>query len=408
MRHPLALFLLLLVTVLYIVATALSHQHPIWPYVAAFAEAGMVGALADWFAVVALFRHPMGLPIPHTAVLEKNQQRLGTGLADFLDRNFLSQTHVRARLAQWNAAEWLSGWLQRPDNVRSLTQPLVATAEFGLGAMDDTRVREFFTRNVRTALRQVDVSGSTAAILDGLTAEQRHQELLDEVLQQLAKMVESDTAQQHITQAIARELKALRYLALDQAAARLTTRKIIAAVARNLAEMGQSPEHPLRQRFDQSVRDWIARLKTDPALQLQASQLRDHLLEHPALNQYLEQVWGDLLRWLSRDLQDPDSTLRQRLEAGIAHLGRELESNADMQQWVNDQVQAMGPQVIERYRPAIRRYVSERVGQWDTRELIDEVESHLGKDLQYIRINGTLVGGLVGLTIHTVTQWVMG
>lgn len=407
MRHPLALSLLLAAVVLYIVATAYSGHHPAWPYVAAFAEAAMVGALADWFAVVALFRHPMGVPIPHTAVLAKNQHRLGQGLAEFIDRNFLTARHVRERLAQWDAAAWLAEWLQKPQNVRTLVQPLAATADFGVKAMDDDRVREFFTRNVRMALAKVDVSGNTAAILHGLTAEGRHQALFDDVLTQLARAVESDTTQQHITQAIARELKALRYLALDQVAARVGTRQIVHAVARNLKDMGESPDHPLRLRFDASVLDWIERLKSDPELQLKAAAMRDQMLEHPALAEYLDKVWSDVLAWLARDVNDPESTLRQRLEAGIAHLGRELQTQPAMQQWVNAQVLDVGPQIVERYRGAIRGYISDRVGEWDTRELIGEVETHLGRDLQYIRINGTLVGGLVGLIIHTLTQLFM-
>ena len=172
--------------------------------------------------------------------------------------------------------------------------------------------------------------------------------------------------------------------------------------------MGESPEHPLRQRLDRAVRDWIERLRNDPQLQQKANQVRDDLLQHPALNEYLQALWGDLLRWLERDVQDPHSSLHQRLIAGITHLGCELQDNPQMQQWLNAQVQELGPQIVERYRPAIRRYISERVGQWDTRELIEEVETHLGRDLQYIRINGTLVGGLVGLVIHTLTQWAMG
>ncbi|RMW97615.1 DUF445 domain-containing protein [Allofranklinella schreckenbergeri] len=407
MRHPLALSLLLAATVLYIVATALHAQHPVWPYVAAFAEAAMVGALADWFAVVALFRHPLGLPIAHTAVLARNQQRLGQGLADFIDRNFLSASHVRERLAQFNAAPWLAQWLQQPHNVRALMQPLTAAVDFGVHAMDDARVRAFFIRNVRQALGKLDVSGSTAAVLNGLTAEGRHQALLDDILAQLARVVESESAQQHITQAIARELKALRYLALDQVTARAGTRQIVRALARNLKDMGESPDHPLRQRFDAAVQGWIERLQQDEQVQLKASTLRDQLLAHPALGAYLEQVWGDVLAWLARDVNDPASSLHQRLEAAITHLGRELEAQPAMQQWVNAQVQQIGPQIVERYRSAIHRYITDRVGQWDTRELIEEVEGHLGRDLQYIRINGTLVGGIVGLAIHTLTQWVM-
>lgn len=407
MRHPLALFLLIAVTLTYCVAIAMRGQHPIWPYVAAFAEAGMVGALADWFAVVAMFRHPMGIPIPHTAVLAKNQQRLGQGLSDFIERNFLSAHYIRSKLAQWDAAQWLAQWLQAPQNAQRLLEPLLVTTRFGLEAMDDTKVRAFFTHNVRTALQQINVSGSSAAILDSLTAQGRHQQLLSELTSQLAKAVESDSTQQHITQAIAKELRALRYLALDQAAARLTTRKIINAVARNLKDMGESSEHPMRQRLEAAIQDWINRLKVDPELQSKTNQLRDQLLEHPGLNEYLEQVWSDLLRWLKQDLSNPHSPLNERLESGVNHLGRELAHNPDLQHWVNSQVQSFGPQIVEYYRPAIGRLIQERVGEWDTKELIEEIESKLGKDLQYIRINGTLVGGLVGLIIYSLTQWVI-
>lgn len=408
MRHPLALFLLIAVTLTYCVAIALRNQHPAWAYVAAFAEAGMVGALADWFAVVAMFRHPMGIPIPHTAVLAKNQQRLGQGLADFIDRNFLSAQYIRSKLAQWDAAHWLAQWLQSPHNAQRLLQPVLATTRFGLEAMDDTKVRAFFTRNVRTALMQINVSNSSAAILDSLTAHGRHQQLLSDLTSQLAKAVESESTQQHITQAIAKELRALRYLALDQAAARLTTRKIVNAVARNLKDMGESTDHPMRQRLEGAIQDWIFRLKADPELQAKTEHFRDQLLEHPGLNEYLEQVWSDLLRWLMQDLSQSDSPLSQRLEAGVTHLGRELAYNPELQHWVNTQVQDLGPRVVEYYRPAIGLHIQQRVGEWDTRELIEEVENKLGKDLQYIRINGTLVGGLVGLVIYSVTQWVIG
>lgn len=408
MRHPLALFLLIAVTLTYCVAIALRAQHPAWAYVAAFAEAGMVGALADWFAVVAMFRHPMGIPIPHTAVLAKNQTRLGQGLADFIDRNFLSAHYIRNKLAQWDAAQWLAQWLQVPHNAQRLLQPVLATTRFGLEAMDDRKVRAFFTRNVRTALQQIDVSSSSAAILDSLTAQGRHQQLLSDLTTQLAKAVENESTQQHITQAIAKELRALRYLALDQAAARLTTRKIVNAVARNLKDMGESQEHPMRQRLEGAIQDWISRLKADPELQAKTNHFRDELLEHPGLNEYLEKVWSDLLRWLVQDLSQSDSPLAQRLEAGVSHLGRELAHNPELQHWVNAQVQDLAPRIVEYYRPAIGRHIQQRVGEWDTRELIEEVETKLGKDLQYIRINGTLVGGLVGLVIYSLTQWVIG
>lgn len=401
-----ALVLLFAAALVYILATVLEGQHSAWGYVAACAEAAMVGALADWFAVTALFRHPMGLPIPHTAVIANNQHRIGQGLADFLDQNFLATEPVRARLRDWDGAAWLAHWLQQPAQVQAWTQPLIAATRFGLNALDEASVQTFIARNAKAALQQLDFSGSARVVLNSLTTNNRHQELLDEVLVALARLLDSETTQQHISEAIAKELRALRYLALDKAAARLTTRKIVAAVARNVAEMGEDPAHPLRQRFDQAVHEWVQRLEHDPVLRAQVTQMGEQIINHPTLQEYLLKIWDDLRQWLDHDLNRPDSTVRQGLERLCSQWGQQLQDNPALQHWLNAQIQQLVPQVLDHYRPAIRKYVTERVSAWDTRELVREVEEHLGRDLQYIRINGTLVGGLVGLTIYSLTEWV--
>lgn len=406
MRH-IALILLFVAMAIYIFATANEASHPAWGYVAAAAEAAMVGALADWFAVVALFRHPMGLPIPHTAVIANNQHRIGEGLAVFLDQNFLSRQEIGRRLANWDGALWMAQWLQQPRNAQSLVDPAVAAMRFGLQAVDNASVQEFLARNAQTALRQIDFSASAGAVLDTLTVDNRHQKLLDEALAAMSGMLDNEVAQQHMTEAIAKELKALRYLALDKAAARLTTRKIVNAVTRNLTDMGQDPDHPLRQRFDAAVRRLVERLKNDPDLRERLRQMSYQLTSQPQLQQYLQEIWGDFQQWLDGDLANPESAIRQSLERACSHLGQNMEENPEMRQWLNIQIRSIAPEVVDRYRPAIKRYVVERVGSWDTRELVREVEEHLGQDLQYIRINGTIVGGLVGLVIYSLTQWIM-
>ncbi|QOF81745.1 DUF445 domain-containing protein [Variovorax sp. 38R] len=403
-----ALGLLCAAALLYAVASALHSQHPAWGYVAAFAEAAMVGAIADWFAVVALFRHPLGLPIPHTAIIPSNKDRIGAKLAGFICDNFLSTAQVLAKLRQFDAAARIAEWLARPASGERLGEWGVAATRYGLTAFDDERVRDFMGRAAAAGLAKIDLSRLTGQALDALTAGGRHQALLDDVLQQVAELLDGEEVQAHITEGIAREIKTLRYVGLDQVAAKLATRKIVAAIARTLAELAAEPDHPMRKRFDHFVDDFVVRLKLDPEFQQRGEQIRAELIAHPALGDYLHGLWGELLGWLHDDLGRPDSTIRQRIATMAGALGQRLQSNAAIRAWINEQLEAAAPAAIERYREDIRRYIEERVGEWNAHEMTDELERHIGRDLQFIRINGTLVGGLVGLLIHTATQLLRG
>lgn len=399
-----ALGLLFAAALLYVAATALESRHAAWSYVAAFAEAAMVGAIADWFAVVALFRHPLGLPIPHTAIIPANKDRIGAKLAGFICNNFLSTPQVLAKLAQFDPAARLADWLSRSDRAEKLAEHLIAAVRYGLSAFDDTRVRDFLGRMASAGLAQVDVSRLAGQALDALTADGRHQALLDGVLVQVARVVEGDEVQERITEAIAREIKALRYVGLDQVAAKLATRKIVDAVARTIGDMAAEPEHPLRLRFDVFMAGFIERLKSDPAFQQRGEAIRADLLAHPALGDYLHGLWSELLEWLHDDLAKTDSSIRLRIVAMAGTLGARLRADEAMRRWINEQIVDAAPRAIDRYREDIRRYIVERVAEWNADEMTNELERQIGRDLQFIRVNGTLVGGLVGLVIHTATQ----
>ena len=399
-----ALGLLCGAAVLYAVAIALQARHPAWGYVAAFAEAAMVGAIADWFAVVALFRHPLGLPIPHTAIIPANKDRIGAKLAGFIVDNFLSTPQVLAKLAQFDPADRLAKWLAVPANGDRLGEHAVTMVRYGLSAFDDARVRDFLARAAAAGLAKLDLSRLLGQALDALTADGRHQRLLDGVLGQVAELMEDDAIQAQITEAIAREIKTLKYVGLDQVAARAATRKIVSAVARTLAEMAAEPAHPLRQRFDHFMDDFVVRLKLDPEFQARGEQIRAELQTHPALADYLHGLWSQLLAWLHDDLGRDDSTIRVRIAGMAAAMGARLQKDEAIRRWINEQLMAAAPLAIERYREDIRRYIVERVGQWNADEMTLELERNIGRDLQFIRINGTLVGGLVGLLIHTATE----
>ncbi len=395
-----ALGLLCAAALLYALAKAFEPRHAWLGYVAAFAEAAMVGAIADWFAVVALFRHPLGLPIPHTAIIPANKDRIGANLAGFICNNFLSTPQVLGKLQQFDPAARIADWLAAPANAAKLGDHAVTVVRYGLTAFDDARVRDFLGRTVVAGLGQVDLSRLLGQALDALTAGNRHQALLDDVLVQVASLIEGEELQERITEAIAREIKTLRFVGLDQVAAKLATRKIVAAVARTLTELAAEPEHPLRRRFDH----FVVRLKHDPEFQARGEQIRAELQTHPALAEYAHGLWTELLAWLNDDLSRHDSSLRQRVVTMAASLGARLQRDDAIRRWINEQIEAAAPAAIDRYREDIRRYIVERVEEWNADEMTEELERNIGRDLQFIRINGTLVGGLVGLLIYTVTQ----
>lgn len=401
----LALMLLLGAALLYGLATALRAHHAAWGYVAAFAEAAMVGAIADWFAVVALFRHPLGLPVPHTAIIPANKDRIGENLAGFIATHFLATEQVLAKVREFDAAARLAGWLVRRGNAARVGDRLVDVARWAVGALNDGRVRQFVVDLARRGLAHVDITRLSGQVLEAMTHERRHQELLDGALVQLARLLGEDSVQDTISEAIARELKALKYVGLDQVAARLATRKLVAIVARNIVDMAEDPEHPLRHRFDEVVTGFVGRLKDDEALRQRGERLKQQMLDNPALAAYVNELWAELLAWLQADLGRDESSLRRTVMLAVQTLGERLTSDTDVRAWINGELQAAAPRMIERYRDDIRAYIVARVKAWDAQEMTGELERHIGRDLQFIRVNGTVVGGLVGLTIHAVTQW---
>ena len=401
----LALGLLIAAAVLYAVATWLQPRHAAWSWVAAFCEAAMIGAIADWFAVVALFRRPLGLPIPHTAIVPANKARIGANLADFLCSNFLGTQQVLAKLHEFGPAARLADWLADPAHARRIARHLTAAARWGVGTLDDERVRRFVGGAAGAAEARVALAPRGGALLAGGPGNRRPQARLDAVLQQVGRRLDDDAVREQIAQLIAAEVNVLRYVGLDAMAGAYAARKIVAAVGRIIAEMGADPAHPLRERFDAAMAEFVERLKTDPALQARAEALKQEVLAHPQLADYLQGIWSDVLAWLRDDLERDDSAIGARIADSAATLGERLRADTAMQQWIDAQIVDAAPRWIDRYREDIRRYIVERVDAWNTQELADELERNIGRDLQYVRINGTLVGGLIGLMIHALTQW---
>jgi uncharacterized membrane-anchored protein YjiN (DUF445 family) len=401
-----ALALLAGAAALYALASWLEPRHPAWGYAAAFGEAAMIGAIADWFAVVALFRHPLGLPIPHTAIIPASKDRIGENLAGFIVTHFLGPEQVRARLRSFDAPRRLAGWLVAPGHADAAAARLGAALRNAIDALDDVRVRGFVRQHALHALDRLDLARLAGDWLALLTHEGRHRPVLDLALRRLAALLNHPEIKARLAEVIAAEVQVLRYLGLDTVAGRYATRKIAAGVTRLVREVAADPAHPLRAELDALVARYIERLRGDAALRGQVRDLHERLLANPALAGYVQGLWGDVVAWLRHDLDRPESVMRQQAAAALCGAGTALNDDAGLRAWLQDQLLAAVPRWVEQHGDDVRRHIVERVHAWDPREMTEELERHIGRDLQFIRINGTLVGGLVGLLIHGATQLV--
>jgi len=400
--------LLLLAALLYVIATAMEPRHPAWGYLASFAEAAMVGAIADWFAVTALFRHPLGLPIPHTAIIPRSKARIGQNLSSFITTHFLSTPMVLAKLEALDIGGRLANWLRHPANAEAVGGQLTNMARFGVASLHDERVQAFVQAKLINRARKVDLAPICGQVLEMLTRQGKHQAMLDEALIKVDALLQDDDTRALVADAITAEVRTLRYLGLGKAVGGWSANKFVDGVSAVIAEIAGDPEHPLRERFDEHVSEYIDRLKHDPAYRLEVERIVAQLLEHPATTDYLRTLWRELTEWLEADLESPDSRIGKRIVRLTQGLSDSLAADTAMRNWINEQLMAAAPSLLERYRGQIGKYIAQRVENWESRELVEQMEQSVGKDLQYIRINGTLVGGLVGLLLHALTQLAAG
>src|SRR5688500_9689407 len=395
--------LLLAAALVYAVSVWLEPRHPWLFYVGATAEAAMIGAIADWFAVTALFRHPLNLRfIPHTAVIPRNKARIAAGLSQFIQQNFLSAQALVLRIAEFRPARTLCGWLVQPRNAGLLAGYFARLLAYALGAADDRRVREFLLRSVAQAARRADLAGALAQVLDVLTENRRHHALLDEALAGLDDLLAREDTRRFIAREVAGSAPLLKYfsdlfsLKLDEKAAL----RIVDVALRKVSEVRQDRDHELRRRFDAFVERFVQKLKDDEATRERVARMRDEVLDSPALADYVGGLWQQLRSWL----QHEQSTVRDKAASLVQRLGELLQADPAIQQWIDEQILAAVPPLVEEHRAAIGRFVEDQINAWQETRLVEELERHVGADLQYIRINGTIVGGLAGLAIAVATR----
>ena len=399
----LATGLLVLAAVVYLISEKFGLH-----YVAAFSEAAMVGALADWFAVVALFRHPLNLRIPHTAIIPRNKERIARGLSDFIQQNFLSAGALVQRIAEFRPAHTLCQWLLRADNADTVATYATRFLAYALTAVDDERVRRFLHRTITGKLKESDFAAAAGELLDILTENKRHHALLDAALNGLDDVLAKEETRRFIATEVAKSAPLLKkvsdllQLKLDERAALKIAELAIAKVS----EVRRDRDHELRKRFDEYVAGFVRRLKDDADLKSKVNRIRDELLDSPALGDYIGGLWQEFRAWLSADLSRTPSATHERIAAMVRAFGARLEADREIRQWIDEQILIAIPPLVEEHRAKIGRFVEDQINAWQEKKLVEELERHIGPDLQYIRINGTLVGGLAGLGIAAATRFI--
>jgi len=375
----------------------------------AFSEAAMVGALADWFAVVALFKRvPIPLVQRHTAIIPNNKDKIADNLALFVREKFLDTDSIVGLIRRHDPVQKVAEWLVKPANTELMGGHLVRAAAFTLDFIEDAAVQNFIRRGVHGMVNSVDLSKSTGTILESLTRGRRHQELLDEGIRQLAHLLDNADTQDYIAQGIVEWLKEDYAFIEKMLPSDMIGRKgadiAVRLAAGVLNKVANDPEHPLRHRFDDYVAGFIERLKGDAAFTAKADEIKRYLLEDETLNNYLKSLWDELKGWIKRDLHSEESTLRRRIVAMGAWVGKVLAEDPALRQSLSENLEAAARGVAPEFAGFLTRHIADTVKQWDDREMSAQIELNIGKDLQYIRINGTIVGGMIGVILYLLSH----
>jgi uncharacterized membrane-anchored protein YjiN (DUF445 family) len=354
--------------------------------------------LADWFAVTALFRHPLRIPIPHTAIIPKRKDQIGRSLGDFVESNFLTQEVLATRLAQAHVGRRLGHWLSEPQNARRASEALGDAMRGSLEVLDDKEVQHGLENVVRRRIRSTPAAPLVGKVIDISVDGGHHQRLLDAVLVGLAGFLDDNRS------TFRRRLDEESPWWVPEPIDDRVFEKIYTAVGRFIADVGNDPGHEVRHSINDRVVAFSTRLKDDAELLAKGEELKDELLDHPEFRAWIESLWLGTKRNLMAATADPDSELRQRATVSLQRLGERLAAEPELQRKVDEWVEQAVGYVVENYRTEVSEIIASTVERWDGESTARRVELQVGRDLQFIRINGTLVGGLAGLVIHAVAE----
>jgi uncharacterized membrane-anchored protein YjiN (DUF445 family) len=394
----LATSLLALMFAIFVATYVTRLEWPWLPYLRAFAEAGMIGACADWFAVVALFRHPLGLPIPHTAIVPHNKERIGGAIGRFVSNNFLSPEVLSAKIREIDAARWVARRLLNPVNANRIAQRVAWSLPQMLRALPREELNGFLARAAKLGIEAIPAAPLASKILSVLWAQGKTQALVEQGLSLAARVLVDNRDTVKVT--VAR--KSSRFI--PQWVDAIVADKIVSGLTQLLEEM-RDPAHPWRTELGAAIKKLIDDLAVEPEMYARGEELKAEILRNPVVLQQVNKLWTEIEARLDSNSEFDRSRTSDMIEYALVALGNRMADDEQIHAAVNKWIAIAALRGIAPRRAEIGAFITQVVEKWDTETLVNRIELQVGRDLQYIRINGTLVGGLVGLIIFTITQW---
>ena len=395
----LALAVLVACLCLLVVAKILEPRHPAFGFVAAFAEAATIGGLADWYAVVALFRRPLGLPIPHTAIIPNNQGRIAEKLGAFIEQHFLAPVPIEKKLREIDFATFVSAWMSDRKRSADLARFILRLLPDGLAAIESSGIKTFVTRRLAAQIDALDITPLVIGTLTGFVREGRHRALLDELMNAVHGTLNEPATLEAVREKIRSELPTL--LNLYRADAFLM-KKVVAAVSSFFQELRNDPEHPFRGELDRLLLSLVDKMAADPAHIARLESLKKDMLSRPEVADAAQRFWTAIRTFLEKNASGETNVLHHHLTNGLVAFGHHLAADSEMRGEINEGVVTVLRSFIEDQKSGVSRFIADQVKSWDMGQLVSLLEVNVGRDLQFIRFNGTLIGGLAGLSLHTI------
>ena len=390
--------------VLFVVTAIFAHYNPdVAPFwvglVRATAEAAMVGGVADWFAVTALFRHPLGIPIPHTAIVAQRKDRIGRSLGNFVGNNFLAREVIARQLAGMRLGERAATWLAEPEHQLRVARAIAGGVARAAESIPNEELQATVHETLVTQLRKAQVAPLRADLLALATTDDRHQEMLDKLVKLVSRIVHDN--KELIRVRIAEESPWWIPGAIDDK----LYQKIVAGIERTLDQVAADEQHPLREQFDSALRGFVEKLHTSPETIARAESMKERLLSHPAVEELSSALLGAAQTSLAK-YAGPDAPSPEPLQRAIGGIAERAMGNPAFLQEVDEAVERLVLAIVDQYRPEVAEVIARTVEGWDATDASRKIEVQIGRDLQFIRINGTLVGGLVGLVLYVISALV--
>lgn len=393
--------LFVLMAIIFIATTLLQKSNSShWVgYVRAFSEAAMVGALADWFAVTALFRHPLGIPIPHTNLIENSKQRLGDNLGSFVVSNFLSPQNIRPYIQKLKISNFVGEWLAKEKSQDILIRNLSDIVLDILNKLDDTSVSQFISKKVSEMTDDIKLNKVVGNGISYILEKNDHQRIVTNLSKQIKEYITEND------EMIKERVEKGSYSFIPSFVDNKIAGKIASGLSDFFKEIEEDPEHEIRNLITQKIHEFSMDLKEDPKWDDEFKTIKNGLLKHDKLDEYSSDIWISIKKTLMKELQDDQSSLKGYLIKNLHEFSENLKTDENLQNKIDHWVRVTAYKYILKNTHQFGNLISSTVGNWQGKELSEKLELEVGKDLQFIRVNGTLVGGLVGLIIYTIANF---